>query len=84
VAVEPYGERVTAWNPGDLLVLFTDGLSDSLARHLGSFDGETALVRIVRDSRDAAVDDIVTSVFERSDANPTSQPDDRTLLIVRG
>jgi sigma-B regulation protein RsbU (phosphoserine phosphatase) len=84
VAVEPYGERVTSWHPGDLLVLFTDGLSDSLARHLGSFDGETALVQSVRDRRDASVDDIVASIFERSDAHPTSQPDDRTLLLVRG
>lgn len=84
VAVEPYGERVTSFNPGDLLVLFTDGLSDSLARHLGSFDGETALVENVRDNRKTPVFDIVASIFDRSDRSPTSQPDDRTLLLVRG
>lgn len=84
VTIEPYGERVTAFEGGDLLVLFTDGLSDSLASRLGSIDGETRLVEIVRDHQDRPVEEIVDIVFDESDKHPTAQPDDRTLLVVRG
>jgi len=84
VPVEPYGQRVSPWSSGDLLVLFTDGLSDSLAHHLGSPDGETRLVESVRDHCNEPVTDIVRTIFERADKQPTSQPDDRTLLVIRG
>lgn len=84
IPIEPYGGRATPWGSGDVLVLFTDGLSDSLARYLGSPDGERRLVDEVRVRRGLDLDAIADHIFDISDSNPTSQPDDRTLLLVRG
>ncbi len=81
--LEPYGERVALWQKGDTLVLFTDGLSDSLADRLGSGSGETRLVQEISDRRGEPLDTIVRDIFENSDAHPSSEPDDRTLLLVR-
>jgi phosphoserine phosphatase RsbU/P len=81
---EPYDEVSTSWNHGDMLVLFTDGLSDSLADRLGSMSGETHLVERVIARRDEPLEHVVDAIFTESDGQPTDQPDDRTLLLVRG
>jgi sigma-B regulation protein RsbU (phosphoserine phosphatase) len=81
--VEPYGQRVAPWNPGDLLILFTDGLSDCLADRPGIAAGEARLVEIVRQGRNGPLPVAIAAVFDESERAPAGTIDDRTLLLVR-
>ena len=78
-----YGEGVVAWAPkSDLVVLFTDGLSDALAD--GKAIGESELLDRVRALRDQPSDAILARVFSDASEAHELPPDDRTALIIRG
>jgi len=82
---DAYHEASIAWHGGDdLLLLFTDGLPDSLRER----DGRTAEKLVLETAarhRFSAVADIVEALFELSGERETSQRvgDDRTALVVR-
>jgi sigma-B regulation protein RsbU (phosphoserine phosphatase) len=80
---ESYGEQRVPWRSGDLLVLFTDGLSDTLATpEPGS--GEAAVVDAVRGVLDLDPTHIVEVLFNLSNAGTPYVPaDDRTALALR-
>jgi sigma-B regulation protein RsbU (phosphoserine phosphatase) len=84
--IEPYGERIVRWSRGsDMLLLFTDGLSDALADLRGSQSGEAALINVVLSVRSTPLNDIVSHVFAESERTPSGlPPDDRTMLLLRG
>jgi sigma-B regulation protein RsbU (phosphoserine phosphatase) len=84
--VEPYGERLVRWSLGsDMLLLYTDGLSDALADQRGSQSGDGALVDEVLAKRNEELDDIIKHVFSESDSRRSGlPPDDRTMLLLRG
>jgi len=78
-----YGEGVISWSPGsDLVVLFTDGLSDALGD--GKATGEAELLDRVAMLRDQPSDAILARVFADASGRSDVPPDDRTALIVRG
>ena len=81
---EAYGEAEIEWEPGqDLLLLFTDGLSDILAS-VARGDGEERVLDAVIALRHSPVRLIVDELFLLSaDAVPPVQGDDRTALVVR-
>jgi serine phosphatase RsbU (regulator of sigma subunit) len=83
---EPYGERLVRWSSGsDMLLLFTDGLSDALADQRGSQSGESALLEEVLGKRAGELDDIIEHVFSESERRRSGlPPDDRTMLLLRG
>jgi serine phosphatase RsbU (regulator of sigma subunit) len=70
-----------AFNPGDLLFLYTDGVSDALA---GADDcGEEAVVEMIQEhaALDAPLlDSVLVRVRDRFGGHP--QPDDLTLLTA--
>jgi sigma-B regulation protein RsbU (phosphoserine phosphatase) len=75
-------QRTIAFNPGDLLVLYTDGVSASLAGD-DDCDEEAVVVRLVEQhAGDASV---VESVLARAQEalGGRPQPDDLTLLSAR-
>ena len=80
---ESYAEERVPWQSGDLLVLFTDGLSDTLATpEPGS--GEAAVLDAVTKERDANPARIVEVLFETAEAATPQYPaDDQTALILR-
>jgi serine phosphatase RsbU (regulator of sigma subunit) len=84
--VEPYGERLVRWSLGsDMLLLYTDGLSDALADQRGSQSGDGALVDEVLAKRNEELDDIIEHVFSESESRRSGlPPDDRTMLLLRG
>jgi sigma-B regulation protein RsbU (phosphoserine phosphatase) len=83
---DAYHEASVAWHGGeDILLLFTDGLPDSLRER----DGRTA-ERLVVDTavrhRFAAAGDVVEALFELSTGRDDGRQrvgDDRTALVVR-
>ncbi|MGH7664404.1 MAG: PP2C family protein-serine/threonine phosphatase [Gemmatimonadaceae bacterium] len=81
--VPPAVTRV--WKPdSDLLVLFTDGLSDARDR-AGRRLGEDAVLAIVRDSLLETPQVIVDRIFERVARHKGDTPrrDDLTMLVLR-
>jgi sigma-B regulation protein RsbU (phosphoserine phosphatase) len=81
-----YGEGVTEWTAGhDLLLLFTDGLSDALASDPSGQSGEHTLLEEVLRARDRSLAEIIDHVFSAADrASAHLPPDDRTALVARG
>ena len=80
---DSYSEEQVTWRGGDLLVLFTDGLSDTLATpEPGS--GEAAVVDAVKKSLDMDPTHIVDVLFDMAEAaTPYVPADDRTALVLR-
>lgn len=79
-----YEERHVPFDPeSDLLLLFTDGLSDTLAvRARGS--GEEIVLNRVAELRDEEPSEIVTALFEQAArAVPSIPSDDRTAIILK-
>jgi len=79
-----YGEETVPWEPGkDLLLLFTDGLSDTLAtKESGS--GEAAVLEVAVARRKGDPGDLVDDLFNRAaESNPTVPADDITALVLR-
>ena len=81
---EAYTEAEVPWEPGeDLLLLFTDGLPDTLAT-ASRRDGEERVLDTVIALRHAPVHVIVDELFALTvDSHPPIQGDDRTALVVR-
>ncbi len=82
-ALPEYGEARVAWGKGDLLVLFTDGLSDAFAGEAG-ITGEQKLLTEVTALRDRTPQAILDHVFDTAGmGTPDVPPDDRTAVLLR-
>jgi len=81
---DAYGEESIDWSPGeDLLLLFTDGLSDNLTSESGG-SGEALVLEAAIRNRFRTPADVVEALFElRSDSEQGVSGDDRTALVVR-
>ena len=80
---DSYGEARVPWQSGDLLVLFTDGLSDTLATpEPGS--GEKAVLDGVRSAQERGPAAVVEVLFDMAEAaTPYIPADDRTAVVLR-
>lgn len=80
----PFRESRARWSPGeDLLLLFTDGLSDTVARR-GRSSGEDLVLRTVARNHREPVVRILERLFEISAKSvPLIPADDRTAVVVR-
>ena len=80
----PYGQSTVTWRPGeDLLLLFTDGLSDTLARTRRS-TGEELVLDTVAAHRHRPASEVLDILFDMSrDAIPSIPADDRTAVVLR-
>ena len=84
IGTPPYGQSVAEWKPAeDILLLFTDGLSDTLA-HTGRNSGEEVVLRAVAELRRSPAEEILRALFELSRrATPSIPSDDRTAVVLR-
>ena len=80
----PFRESRAEWIPGeDLLLLFTDGLSDTVARR-GRKSGEDLVLNTVAVNHHRPAVEILERLFEISArAVPSIPADDRTAVVVR-
>jgi len=80
---DSYGKKTAPWGAGDLLLLFTDGLSDTLATpELGN--GESTVLDAVREHATSSPARIVEVLFEITDSvTPHVPADDRTAVVLR-
>jgi sigma-B regulation protein RsbU (phosphoserine phosphatase) len=73
----------TAWGPGDLLLLFSDGVSDTRDAHDRPL-GETRVLDLVREQRALPARELVERVLALASAVSAVAPDDRTVLVLKG
>jgi sigma-B regulation protein RsbU (phosphoserine phosphatase) len=74
--------RETSWGPGDLLLLFSDGVSDTrdaADRPLG----EARVLDLVRELRERPAREVVDRVFALAASVSDVAPDDRTILVLK-
>lgn len=77
-------ERRTRLEPGDLLVMYTDGVTDAINEHEEEF-GAGRLADIVEQVRDRAPDQVIAEIYERVTAFVGNVPqfDDFTLVALK-
>ena len=70
--------------PGDLLVLFTDGITEAADARQQEF-GEERLLGLLRSLRDRPAAAVVERVFQEVEefSREADHRDDRTLVVVR-
>ena len=80
-----YEERHIEIAPGDVLMAFTDGITEA-ENSYGEEFGAERLAEIVKRSHDATVEQLVARIFEAVAlwSHAPEQADDMTLLIARG
>jgi len=71
-------------DPGDLLVMCTDGILERRSRD-GTFFGEERLRELVRARRNASAADLMAAIFEAAEAFGAGRAweDDATVVVVR-
>jgi sigma-B regulation protein RsbU (phosphoserine phosphatase) len=80
----PYEQRSIHFEPGDFLLLYTDGLTDAIDASGEPF-GTQRLERILSETRGASAAEIIGQVEEAVFAHSvdTTPFDDITMLLVR-
>jgi sigma-B regulation protein RsbU (phosphoserine phosphatase) len=80
-----YSIRIAEMQPGDLLVLYTDGITEAQATASREEYGENRLTHVVRAARHqdpvAIVDRVFSDIAEYSRATPPA--DDQTIVVVK-
>jgi phosphoserine phosphatase RsbU/P len=84
-APDSYGEDIVTWGSGgNLVCLFTDGLTDAYPDH-GQGSGEPSLVADIVRMRAGSLAGILDHIFGATGETSVDIPaDDRTALLVRG
>ena len=79
-----YERGFVKMRPGDLLVLFTDGIVEATGAESGEELGTDRLLEIVRELQGRKTADVVDGIYRRLEEWTGGQPpqDDRTLLVV--
>ncbi len=79
-----FTEASVAVRPGDVLLGFTDGVSESMNLREEEW-GEDQLIALLRESRDAKAADLLSRVMTEADAfaSGAKQHDDMTLIVMK-
>jgi sigma-B regulation protein RsbU (phosphoserine phosphatase) len=80
----PYTEQAMTLEPGDLLLLYTDGISEAMT-HNDEEWGEERLIAAAERSRTKSAIEIMRDIFNATDAFTAGAPqhDDMTLLVLK-
>ncbi len=79
----PYEQGETTLEPGDILVVFTDGISESWGED-GEEYGEDRLAEVLKNHAKLSAPEMMVTIQQEVDAYATGRPtDDRTLIVVR-
>ena len=79
-----YEQRTIGMDPGDLLVAFTDGVTEATDAE-GREWSENGVLSVLRRCRDARGSELVAEILESAGrfADPMATADDRTAVVVR-
>ncbi len=79
-----FSEHTVPFNVGDVLVLFSDGISEAMNKHEEEFEEEKILQIVKNDlnqSPHQLIENLISSVREHADGE--EQSDDMTLLVIK-
>ncbi len=78
-----YGEKTVAIDPGDLLVLYSDGITEA-ENGAGDFFEESRMTSVIDDLLDSPVQAVASAIADELARFAPGEPsDDRTLVMVR-
>jgi len=79
-----YEEGRVALDPGDLLVIFSDGIVEAVNRQEEQF-GDTTLVEVIKRNNNLPPGELLSSIVKEVDrfAGPVPPADDMTLIVAR-
>ena len=77
-----YEETAFEAEPGDVLVLYSDGITDHL-NAAGTEYGRGRLAHVVRGHWQASARDLIAAIFRDLDQFSTTPFDDQTVLVLR-
>lgn len=79
-----YHESTVQLRPNDIMVLYTDGITEAVDPDRRQF-GESRLLRLVEENRDRSAAEIKQSIIDNVIAYASGQPtfDDITLIVVK-
>ncbi|MGC2636397.1 MAG: SpoIIE family protein phosphatase [Acidobacteriaceae bacterium] len=80
----PYTEQSMTLEPGDLLILYTDGISEAMT-HEDEEWGEERMIASATAIRSKSAEEVLQAMFKDADAFTAGAPqhDDMTLLVLR-
>lgn len=80
----PYTEQTLTLEPGDLLLLYTDGISEAMTQEDEEW-GEERLIAAAEKSRGKRAGEVMRDIFNAVDAFTAGAPqhDDMTLLVLK-
>jgi phosphoserine phosphatase RsbU/P len=80
----PYSEQSLQLEPGDLLVTYTDGISEAMT-HDDEEWGEDRMMAAAAAAREGSADHVLKTIFAQADKFTAGAPqhDDMTLLILK-
>lgn len=80
----PYTEQSVTLRPGDVMVLFTDGISEAMT-HEDEEWGEERMIESAQKCRDKTAEGVMKEIFRDVDAFTAGAPqhDDMTLLVLK-
>jgi len=80
----PYTEQALALEPGDLLLLYTDGISEAMT-HDDEEWGEDRMIESARKVRNETAGEVLNAIFADADKFTAGAPqhDDMTMLILK-
>lgn len=79
-----YIHSVVSLDPGDMLVLFSDGIAEAMSPTRQMF-GSQGIISAVKSHLDGTAQDVLDAIWQKYAAHSAggSKPDDRTLLVIR-
>lgn len=79
-----YEEGATSFSPNDVLVVYSDGITEAHNPYMEMF-GEGRLLSVINDKRDGPASGIIGGIIDavRSFTGSSRQDDDITLLVVK-
>jgi len=80
-----YSSRTIGIGAGDVVVLYTDGVTESINNHVEMF-GEERLKKIIRENARLSSRDILTKILTCVETFSSGEPqfDDITLMVIKG
>jgi sigma-B regulation protein RsbU (phosphoserine phosphatase) len=80
----PFEEDEIGFNPGDLLVIYSDGITEAMDAREEDF-GEERLVALVNDHREGSSSELIEKIIQaaRSHSGDVPQMDDMTVVVIK-
>ncbi len=80
----PYQEATVSLRPGDVLVMFSDGITEAINPAQELF-GEARLAAVISEHRSATASELIDRIIGavRAYAGPAAQTDDMTILVLK-